>query len=279
MGVVTEKNILLTTSTTEKMAATRHANGKDVWVAMHEWNSNRFRTYLITLNGIQLNYTKSEVGTTLPIDQTEFGPGDAIGQMKFSANGERLALVTYISRLVEVFDFDLLTGKLSVFFSFSNYLPPGRPYGLEFSPSGRYLYFTVRQCDILQLDLESQSIANSLQVINDPAPCFNSAQLQLGPDGKIYVAQLGTKVIGVINIPNESGKLSNYNSQGILIPLGGVNSCSASLPNFISGYFYRDPELYPQSPYFEMPNVFTPNNDCVNDRFEPMSNYNVNSLI
>jgi len=277
LGAVTEKNVLLSVSTTEKMAATRHANGRDVWVVMHEWNSKKFRAYLITAQGLQLSYVISDPGSVLPADHTELAPGDAIGQMKFSANGERLAFVTYISHLLEVYDFDLLTGKLSLLFSFSNFVQPWRLYGLEFSPSGQYIYITISGCGILQVDLGNENI---LVLSNKKEPiCPNSAQLQVGPDGKIYIAILGSQLIGVINNPDELGESSNWDSHGILIPVDGVHYCSSGLPNFISSYFYKNPELYPQSPYFEMPNVFTPNGDGINDVSEPMSLFNVQSLM
>src|SRR5690606_37403887 len=47
-GDVIAKNLLLLKNTTEKVAAIRHSNGKDIWIVVHEWNSNIFRAHLLT---------------------------------------------------------------------------------------------------------------------------------------------------------------------------------------------------------------------------------------
>jgi hypothetical protein len=61
--------------------------------------------------------------------------------------------------------------------------------------------------------------------------------LQLGPDGRIYVAKEKEKYLGIINNPNAPGLHCNYNPQGIL--LGGESVCELGLPNFVQSYFLK----------------------------------------
>jgi 6-phosphogluconolactonase (cycloisomerase 2 family) len=89
--------------------------------------------------------------------------------MKISSNSERLALVNYYSQKLEVFNFNPASGNLSLLSSISLDEPDGRLYGLEFSPSSRYLYVTRNSCDILQLDLNSELKAiNVIKGSNTP---------------------------------------------------------------------------------------------------------------
>jgi hypothetical protein len=60
--------------------------------------------------------------------------------------------------------------------------------------------------------------------------------LQLGPDGKIYVARANNSYLGVINNPNASGSACNYNNSGV--NLNG-RTCVWGLPFFIQSYFYN----------------------------------------
>ncbi|QOI97002.1 MAG: hypothetical protein HRU69_05630 [Flammeovirgaceae bacterium] len=106
LGAVIEKNTLLFKKTTEKVAAVHHVNGTDIWVVFHEWESNCFRSYLVTAAGIEFPPVVSCIGS---IHQGG-GPApginenfNAAGQMKISSDGSLLALVLTDSRRVEVF--------------------------------------------------------------------------------------------------------------------------------------------------------------------------------
>jgi hypothetical protein len=120
LGDVVTKNILLTSSTTEKMAAINHVNGVDVWVVMHEWDSRKFRSYLVTVNGISETPIISETGTVHTGPSIEFfQESNSIGQMKISPNGEKLALVTYYNQKLEIFNFDPSNGMIRLLSSIS----------------------------------------------------------------------------------------------------------------------------------------------------------------
>jgi hypothetical protein len=199
-----EKNILLFRNTTEKMAATRHANGVDYWLVAHEEGNNHFRSYLITSNGLQTQPIISSVGSPV-IDITPNGE-NAVGQMKISPNGKMIALSQYFSNILEVAYFNTQTGKISNIRT----SPIGSKdfeniYGLEFSSNNRKLYVSS-EAQIRQLDLEQENIFNNPSIIYNPTIIlFRFFQLQLAPDGRIYIAGQDKKYLSTINFPNELG--------------------------------------------------------------------------
>jgi gliding motility-associated-like protein len=274
LGDVTMKNILLTNSSTEKIAATMHANGIDVWVTMHELNNNFFNSFLVTSEGITELPVKSAAGLLIKNN-------NVTGQLKFSPNGEMLAMSLWRSNSVALFNFDRSNGKI---FFLTNLIEfESQTYGIEFSPNSNFLYVTHVGCspNVFQFNLNSTSSIEKSRVAleNSGSTCDFPGQLQLASDGRIYLAILRDPFhIGVINFPNENGVACNYESNGMSLPINGINYCfGGGLPNFISSYFYN-PELYPPRPYFEMPNVFTPNGDGLNEKFVPLQKYNVASF-
>ncbi len=269
LGDVTVKNVRLHGSTTEKMCATLHANGEDIWVVMHEWNSDAFRAYRLTSNTFMVD-TNAVVSRTGAIhtgggmfadDQGQLYSGEinAIGQMKFSLDGTRIALALRDTSLVEVFAFNKSTGTIAHQFTLSNALVP---YGVEFSPGGRFLYIGARapRTQIIQYDLQGQNIERSSYSLSE-AGIANPGNLQLAPDHKIYIASGDQIYLQVINSPDSLGKSCGYLPQGF--DLQG-KACSIGLPNFPTFFL-----AYPD-PIMDIPNVFTPNQDGYNEVFTPI---------
>jgi hypothetical protein len=106
LGEIIEKNTLLFKKTTEKVSAVHHANGTNIWVMFHEWESNCFRAYLISENGIEMPPVIScagmvhQGGGPVPGLNHKY---NAAGQMKISPDGSLLALALTASRTIEVF--------------------------------------------------------------------------------------------------------------------------------------------------------------------------------
>lgn len=267
MGIVSEKNVMLTPSTTEKVAATFHANGIDVWVMMHEWQSDAFKAFLVTADGIAPPVL-SNVGTQHQKVKTPHGSwryDNAIGQMKFSTDGSKLGVAIRLDNMIEVFNFEKENGKLSLHSSItaggdSNF------YGIEFSPNGNLLYATDGIGGIFQFDLLSSNVAKSKLQLSD-VNTFNH-QLQLGPDGRIYVALAGQYALGVVYFPDLLGASCTYNPKGIEFDLGlSSNFGGPGLPNFVSNYLSSD--IVVPDDIFDLPNVFTPSGDTFNPNFGP----------
>lgn len=89
--------------------------------------------------------------------------------------------------------------------------------------------------------------------------------MQLGVDGKIYLARVGD-YLSVINNPNEAGINCNYIDSAIY--LEGMK-CSFGLPNFLDSYQYHNQlactDYVPEDIIIH--NIFTPNSDNINDLF------------
>ncbi|MFI5219439.1 MAG: T9SS type A sorting domain-containing protein [Bacteroidia bacterium] len=236
-GDIITKNNVLFSPVNEKLTAVKHSNGVDVWVMSHEFNTNSFIMYLITSAGISPAPLISSIGTYVYF----------IGYMKFSPDGSKIALAgnSVGGGPTQLFDFNPSTGMIANDKVLT--LPPNSAcYGLEFSPSGNYLYGSISHFDTLlngstfsiyQWDITSNNdslINASRQEIYGPSYSLYLGALQLGPDGKIYAALDLQVFLGVINNPDLPGVLCNFDTNAV--SLNGKLSL-LGLPNFITSYF------------------------------------------
>jgi gliding motility-associated-like protein len=238
MGSVTAKNVLLYAPASEKLCATKHCNGKDIWVMSHEANNSIFKAYLVTSTGV----------STIPV-LSNIGSGSAItggGCMKFSPDGKKLGVAWVIPSGgpgFEIFDFDNATGLVS------NSLPIFEGgmlggYGCEFSPDGTKFYggASYSAGEIYQWDLCAGSaaavVASKYTILST-----QMGQLQLAKNGKIYISKYTTNTLGVIDSPNLGGPACNFIPVAITLPW--PQTCRLGLPNFISNYFEQPPFFTP----------------------------------
>jgi len=97
LGDVITKGIQLMDSTTNKLSATFHKNGEDVWLLTHKHNTNYYYSFLITSKGISAPI-EHKIG-----QKTSFW----FSQMKFSTDGHKVGTTH------DIFDFNNETGALS----------------------------------------------------------------------------------------------------------------------------------------------------------------------
>jgi gliding motility-associated-like protein len=273
-GNISDKNILLFKNTTEKITAVHHANGKDIWVVTHEWESNKFRSYLVTETAILAEPVISEVGIVHSGDGTSQGTkGNNLGQMKLSPNGEKIALAIY-EQGVFVYDFNNSSGKVSNQ-AIAKQNPNVLFYGIEFSPNNKLLYFTdvfIRGCNT-----ESEnSILYQFSITDKKAIEVGRfigllGGLQLALDGKIYAIECNelsgmSLSTGVIEFPNRHGMACGFTENRLSLITGKGR---LGTPNFIQSYF-----LFP-NPILIIPNVFTPNTDEYNPVIKPIQFDNI----
>ncbi|NBP67961.1 MAG: hypothetical protein EBR30_13235 [Cytophagia bacterium] len=232
--VPSQKNIKLRNPVTEKLTSTLHRNGKDYWILLHEWNNDVFVAYRITAQGLDTTPVISNAGS---IHQgTNL---NTQGYLKVNPDGTNLALALEESNVIEVFDFDNESGKVSKPISMS--LPTGSyVYGIEFSPDGSLLYVSAAGTgEIFQYNLQAgseEAIRASGVRIGKTNPSAWIGALQVAIDGKIYFTVYKTPYLGVIDNPNQLGVDCGFNQQAV--DLKGRFS-TLGLPTFSQNFFYK----------------------------------------
>ena len=229
--VTSEKNILIYTPTSERLSIVKHANNIDYWVVTHGLGNSVFYSHLLTSSGLSPIPVISNIGTA-----EEFN--GAHGCMKISPDGSKLAICNGFLNF-ELLDFDNATGFVSnPIILRTKQGNSAEMYGVEFSPNSSVLYLSIQgnettQPGVIQYDLNSSDIFNSaFKMLSQYG--VRPMALQLGPDGKIYIAS-GTK-LGVINNPNLLGAACDLNVNAI--DLAGQRS-SNGLPAFVSSFFFQ----------------------------------------
>ena len=183
----------------EKLTATYHANGKDIWLMAHVWDSSYFIAFLLTEDGFVSTPVASYIGSshTDPANTLEWD-SNALGDMKFSPGGNFLAVACKRRPYFELFDFDNATGIVSNCRTFSL----NQPWSVEFSPDGTILYVSnwgwvpvstnpahVRQFDLLAgVDTAIQNSMLTITNYQNYGLCWHSLSLQLASNGKIYLS-------------------------------------------------------------------------------------------
>ena len=107
LGDVTVKNILLHSPVSEKIAATKHCNGKDIWVVTHAYGSDAFYAYLVTASGVNTTPVISHTGNFIPVTYATMA-----GQLKISRDGTKIAAANGEIG-VDLLDFNNQTGVIS----------------------------------------------------------------------------------------------------------------------------------------------------------------------
>ena len=214
-----------TIAPSERLCAVRHCNTNDVWIITHSDTGTVFRSYLLSSAGLNTVGIVSNVGTASSV----------VGCLKASPNGKKLALANYQSIIpFELFDFDNSTGIVS------NGIPLQTDsiqngYGVEFSADGTKLYGSAYVLYyITQWDLcagNAAAIAASRKTISTSLSSKN--QLYRAADGKIYMPHAWDSYLGVINNPNATGVLCNYQDSGMSVAPG---ICSRGLQNIVSSF-------------------------------------------
>ena len=255
LGEVTDKNVLLDTLMSPKISAVHHADKQRVWVVGHRMmdyaietsSSNEFYAYLVSEDGISEPVISAAGPSLTNADQ---------GQMKFSPDGTKIAFVSGTLFYPEgiqlvVFDFDNATGQISNPVNLSDNIGGLIAEGLEFSPNSRYLYvseygFVIDFARLHQFDLEAgdqDAVLDSRVLLAELPPAATFADLQLGPDGKIYMANPtsyeiltdpnATGHLSIIHTPNNAGVAANFEYHALALQ----NDCSFGLPGYIQSYF------------------------------------------
>lgn len=286
LGEVIHKNIIVYQSCAEKLTAVIHSNQHDIWILTHELNGKKFRSYLLTDSGLDSVWVSSSVGKNISPWPSNL---HAIGCLKSNRQGDKIAMSNYADKSVEIFDFDASTGQVSNEIEIAYvYNVHFNIYGLEFSPSGDYLYCSVGNytAGLYQFDIssgdETQIRASIIDLGSYPGTTYQSIEkggaLQLAPDGRIYYSVRYAMKLAVIEEPNKAGGACGFHYDHFLLN----DRAMFGLPNIPSSFIKFDS----QNDSLEsslvgrllMPNIFSPNEDGDNDLFKPVEIENISSL-
>lgn len=228
LGAVTEKNIVITEGDLEPFSIVRHGNGRDWWVVLPEFGTNRYQIRLLSPEGLSSPDIQA-IGPEMDCRRT--------GSSTFSLNGAKYARTN--SCIAVVMDFDRCAGV------FSNPVTLQRDAGLlgggglAFSPDNRWLYATSDLC-IFRADLEQpapflDSLYKKPYYFVDEPPISeyvygtSLTYMQSAPDGKLYlVARHRERYYPRFTI---DGEAFAFEPEGSKLPVPTVRSLP-HFPNF-----------------------------------------------
>ncbi|MFT5168640.1 MAG: gliding motility-associated-like protein [Saprospiraceae bacterium] len=230
-----ELNVQLANPVTEKLTGVLKSDCSGYWVIAHGWNNNRFYVYDVTFGGVNPNPIISNIGN---IHAGGTGNINSVGCMKATIDGQKLALVNRNNGTVDMYDFDSNNGTVSNEVEITT--NSASLYGIEFSPSGNYLYVGGTN-NMSRYSISSGIVTNV--PIDDTSPFGNNngiRALQLGPDENIYVSIRNWDYISIIYNPDGNNP-SLTTSEVFLDTDGAGRNCRFGLPNIF--YFGFSPEV------------------------------------
>ncbi|WP_240625516.1 PKD domain-containing protein [Spirosoma pollinicola] len=248
-GAIVEKNVPLSTQGTEQSASVENTRDSTFWVITRKYGTNQFEIrhltkaespVLTTYNGGQAIDSLSNAEGYIKI-----GPADTTG----GNNGNRPMAVVIPGppkNSVDLYTFNDSTGVMKFDRTLDLGPAPPKAYGVEFSPDGKSLYVTMLadtnsdgsqkgSSYILKYDLnQKDSLLTNSKTVIDSSTTRQYGSLQIGPDGRIYVAIKGSSSLGTIENPN-GGLLDSlvFNPSGQ--SLGGQTS-QLGLPNLVANF-------------------------------------------
>jgi hypothetical protein len=237
LGEVIEANQLVYSPSAEAVCAVKHTNGSDYWILINQ-DSSGIGIYRVTLAGVELSSVYSI-------------PEGSFYMIKASPDGSKLFVLLdeFPAGMGVLLQFDPATGTISNRQELDTY--SGFFY-FEFSPNSRYLYF-ANGTTIGRYDLSSSNISSTFTSFFDFSTIDDFSfisQMQLGPDGKIYVLfveydsaiELPVNTLNRIVCPNTANPTFEY---GVLTFNGSASAGNFNgLPNFPAWIFENYDSTY-----------------------------------
>ena len=211
------------------LTAVKHGNGRDWWIIVHQFYTNKFYKFLLTPEGLLGPYAQV-IGSNLLFD--------VVVQATFSPDGSKYCISNHFGWF-DYYDFDRCTGEFSN--PQSIYLPDSLGiFGCSFSSNNRFLYASSLY-NLYQYDTWSTNFAASVIHIAEwdsfVNPVYHIPVLffmhQLAPDGKIYVSPWnGVEYLNVINEPDSLGLLCAFTPHSYSLTDHGYTFNIPSFPNY-----------------------------------------------
>jgi len=230
--IISRFNPLLDSGSCEKLTTVRNANGQDIWIVGHRYHNNSFFVFNVTGAGIDTIPAYYNVGPVIYTPQggiAGINCFDAIGELKASTDGQKLAFTTFYNGISALFDFDNSTGVISNPIQLD--LGWGG-YGVSFSPDNSKLYIAGGDSSLItttggggrlyQFDISSgdSAIINNSKTLIYQSAAYSYGSLKLAPNGKIYGtlhsgnSAFGAPYLEVINYPDMAGLACGYLNNG-----------------------------------------------------------------
>jgi len=241
LGDVEKKNVYVCNNLSEKVTAVRTCSFNGFWIITYVNTLNDFFAWRLTINGID-------------IDSPVISPSGFVGYpdiydddgcLKASPNGNMLiaGFAPHSDTCAYLYNFNKSTGIISIQTKIPWSTIPDKAeqydFGVSFSPDNSKVYFTnIRDgisCNLYQYDLTTGIVTFIYQ--NNPKTNNGVFGLQLGPDGRIYIANSNFDSVGVISQPNLAGLACDFNVDGVSV---SPHTMFASLPNNIDALYYTD---------------------------------------
>jgi len=229
LGRIIEKNILLNATSTEKLTAINHQNGKDIWIVGHTFINNTFFAYLLTGKGIIKCPNLSNSGSVL--DNLGAFKGNMEGYIRISHNSKIIANCIPFNNKIELFNFYNINGNIE-FYKTINL--PFYPYGIDLSSDDKNLFITGFKNDTNFICVYNV-LNNNFRIIKK----FELGQIQsiqLARNNLLYLATNDSLKLKAIDSINDYS-LAFFNPSKD-IDLQAPKKSSYGLPNFNQSYFY-----------------------------------------
>lgn len=242
LGAVIDKNHVLLQGNFNQPTAVKHANGRDWWVVIGQYNEPKYFVFLVNEQGISAPQEQmigdpyhfpAESGNSI------FSPDGTLYVQNESANGCRVHL------------FDRCTGQLSHYriLQYDTIYGSFHPFLAMFSEDSRFLYIgSTRYMAQVDMWADSFTVArtDTIQMTDwdfNPFPGFVTLFYQgsLAPDNKIYMCSFAeTMVMHVMHHPNLPGQACDLENSGLGLPrFNGGSTCL--FPNYRLGAWEGSP--------------------------------------
>ncbi len=213
LGDITEKAKVLHNNADLHFTVVKQYYDAGYWLITHESGSNKFLTYAITQEGLSITPVISVAGKS-----NKSNGQYTYGKMVSNSSGNEFIFTSTLddafnSAYAEIFSFDKQCAKII----FKKSLLPHPMQGIEiiaypaYSQNEKVIYISwllnTGNSLLIQYNLNDDE-PNSTYVIVSGGN-YNSGDMQLAPDGKIYVSSsengMVTSKVNVINNPNQIG--------------------------------------------------------------------------
>jgi len=219
---VTAKNNILLDGDLETFSVIKHGNGRDWWIVVPQYASNKYFVFLLSPTGIQ-QYVWQTIGPAMSCNRT--------GSTTFSSDGTRYGRLQNCETLV--MDFDRCSG------SFSNpksiYTPEHTfgDGGIAFSPNAQRVFITS-QTAILVANLTTLSpvFDTLIHTYGQSDWGVSLGAIQQAPDNNFYISNMARRqYMGLLKMNDTDGSDATYIYNYLDLPVFSVRT-SPNDPNY-----------------------------------------------